>query len=305
MIRLVIVNPMAGTGKGKKYLKGIGKIFENIKKEGLIVEDKVYLELTKSIGDATCIVKDYLSKYEDEFVIYVVGGDGTISEVAKAILNVPKASMVVIPKGTGNDFARVTNSYKSMRKIIRKSLSEKPIMVDSISVKDMLSMNVVNLGFDAAIADNMNKFRHFPFITGSMKYRLSIFYTLFSAKKYKLKVRVDDKIFKGSYTLLAIGNNKYYGGGVKVLPDADMADGFMDVCLIDNTTLLQKLIFLPKFSKGKHLGLSIVHMLKGKDITVVSTRKFPVSIDGEIITTNRLHIKINKNSVSIIKTLDN
>lgn len=305
MIRLVIVNPMAGTGRGEKYLKSIDKIFSNVKKEGKIKDDKIFLELTKAIGDATLIVKDYLSKYNEEFVIYVVGGDGTISEVAYAIKHTPNASMVVIPKGTGNDFAKVTNSYKSMRKIIRESLNKNSEVVDSIKLKDRLSMNVVNLGFDAAIANNMEKFRHFPFISGSMKYRLSIFYTLFSAKKYRLKVRVDDKIFKGSYTLVAIGNNKYYGGGVKILPDAIMTDGVLDICLVDSTTLMQKLRYLPKLTKGKHTNLKIVKMLKGENISVVSNKKFPVSIDGEIIETNRLHIKVDKNSIRIIKTLDN
>lgn len=305
MVRLVIVNPMAGTGRGEKYLKSISKIFENIKKYGYIKEDKIFLELTKAIGDATVIVEDYLSKYDDEFVIYVVGGDGTISEVASAISHVMRASLVVIPKGTGNDFAKVTNSYKSMRKIIRRSLNETSQVVDSIKLKNRLSMNVVNLGLDAAIANNMDKFRYFPFITGSMKYRLSIFYTLFSAKKYKLKVRVDDKIFKGSYTLAAIGNNKYYGGGIKILPDADMTDGKLNICLVDSTTLIQKLMYLPKLTKGKHTNLSIVKMLEGEDISVVSNKKFPVSIDGEIIITNRLHIKIDKKSIRIIKTLDN
>ena len=165
-------------------------------------------------------------------------------------------------------------------------------------------MNVSNAGLDAAIADNMNLFRKWPLISGSMKYKLAIAYTIFGAKKYKLKIRIDNKIYKGVYTLIAIGNNKYYGGGVKALPDADIADGKFNICLIDATTLMQKLIFLPKYSKGKHEGISIVKLLEGKEISVVSTRKIPVSIDGEIVLTNRFKAKIEEKSVNIIKTLD-
>ncbi|MBQ8044177.1 MAG: YegS/Rv2252/BmrU family lipid kinase [Clostridia bacterium] len=295
---------MSGTGKGLKYLKGIENIFANIKKEGLIPKDKVCIELTKYIGHATEIVKEYIEKFTGEMVVYVVGGDGTLSEVAEAIKYVDTTSMVVIPRGTGNDFARATNSYKSMRKIIRKSLEEKPVKVDSISIKKCTCMNVLNAGLDAAIADNMNLFRKWPVISGSMKYKLAIAYTILGAKKYKLKIRVDDKIYKGVYTLIAIGNNKYYGGGVKALPYAEIDDGMLDVCLIDSTTLIQKLFFLPKFSKGKHEGIKLVKLLKGKEISVVSTRKMPVSIDGEIYYTNRFKAKVEEKSVNIIKTLD-
>ena len=305
MIRLVVVNPMSGKAKGEKYLKGIKKVFENIKKDGLIKEDKVFIETTKCIGDATNILDRYIKEYDDEIVAYIVGGDGTLSEAAHACKYNERVSLVIIPKGTGNDFSRCVNSFHSMRKIIRSSLKHDKYEIDAIKVNRYTCMNVVNAGLDAAIADNMNLFRKWPLISGSMKYKLAIFYTLFRPKKYRLKIRVDGKVYKGVYTLIAIGNNKYYGGGIKVLPDAKMDDGMLDVCLIDSTNLIQKLMFLPKFSKGKHMGLSIVKMLKGKEISVVSNKKMPVSIDGEIIITNRFKAKIQEKSVSVIKTLDN
>lgn len=306
MLRLVIVNPMSGTGRGKKYATRINKIFENMKKDGLIVEDKICVELTKCIGDATVIVNKYINEYKDEeIVIYVAGGDGTLSEVATAAKYVDTVSIVVIPTGTGNDYSRLVNSYRSMRKIIRKSIENDKIKVDTISINKTTCMNVLNAGFDAAIADNMNLFRKWPFVSGSFKYKLAIVYTLFIAKKYKLKIRIDNKIYKGTYTLIAIGNGKYYGGGIKVLPASNFSDGLLDICLIDNTNLFQKLQFLPKFSKGKHVGIKIVHLLRGKEVSVVSNKKFPVSVDGEIFVTDRFKAKVEENSINIIKTLDN
>ena len=304
MLRLVIVNPMAGKSKGEKYAKSIQKIFFNIQKEGCIVEDEIKIELTKGIGDATNIVNRYIDTYKENIVVYVVGGDGTIGEVASGCKNIDRVSIVVIPKGTGNDFSRMVNSYNSIRKIIRSSLENETAMVDTITVKGRTCVNVVNTGFDAAVADNMNLFRKWNILSGSMKYKLAIVYTLFRAKKYRLKIRIDGKIYKGVYTLLAIGNNKYYGGGVKILPKADMTDGLLDICLIDSTTLIQKLMYLPKLTKGKHENIKVVHMLNAKEVSVASNKKIPVSIDGEIIYTNRFKAKIEENSIKIIKTLD-
>lgn len=306
MLRLVVINPVSGNAKGNRYIKSIAKIFENIKKEGLIPNDRIFIETTKGVGDATKIAEKYIKEYaKEDKVFYVVGGDGTLGEVASACINVLNVAIVAIPKGTGNDFSRMLNEYTSMRKIIRRSLENVPETVDSILVnKDKICINVLNTGLDAQIADNMNLFRKWTFLSGSMKYKLAIVYTLFSAKQYKLKVRVDGKVFKGKFTLLAIGNSKYYGGGVKILPQAEMADGALDICLIDATTMLQKLNFLPKLMKGKHLGIHVVHMLKGKNISVVSNKKIPLSIDGEIVYTNRFRAKILEKSIKIIKTLD-
>lgn len=224
--------------------------------------------------------------------------------MAHACKYVDRVAVVIIPKGTGNDFSRTVNSYKSMRKIIRTSIDNNPTKVDTLKMGSHTCMNVLNAGLDAAIADNMNLFRKWPLISGSMKYKLAIAYTLFGAKKYKLKIRVDGKIYKGVYTLIAIGNNKYYGGGVKALPDADICDGKLNICLIDSTTFIQKLMFLPKYSKGKHEKIRLVKLLEGKEISVVSKRKIPVSIDGEIILSNRFKAKIEEKSINIIKTLD-
>lgn len=306
MLRLVVINPVSGNAKGDKYFRSINRIFENLQKEGSIKNDKIYVELTKCVGDATNIVKRYIEKFlNEQIIVYVVGGDGTLGEVATACLNTSNISIVAIPKGTGNDFSRMLNSYTSMRKIIRRSLEIEPETIDCAIVnKEKICINVLNAGFDAQIAANVNLFRKWNFLSGSMKYKLSIVYTLFSAKQYKLKVRVDDKVFKGKFTLIAIGNSKYYGGGIKILPEAEIADGDLDICLIDATNIFQKLQFLPKLVKGKHTNIPMVHMLKGKEITVVSSRKMPLSIDGEIVYTNRFRAKILEKGIKILKTLD-
>lgn len=83
-------------------------------------------------------------------------------------------------------------------------------------------------------------------------------------------------------------------------PMANVHDGKLDCCIISKTTLLQKLKFLPKFSKGKHANLNEVSFCSAKEIRIVSTRSFPVNIDGEIINTNRLHLKVIPNALNVV-----
>lgn len=305
MIRLVVVNPYAGNKRGSKYAKIIEKVFENLKRDKFCIEDRIFIEYTEYVGHATEIVIEYgiMYKHED-IVVYVLGGDGTVSEVATAINEKDNMSMVVIPKGTGNDFAKATNSYKSIRKIIKSSIESKPEKVDCISVKGKVITNMINTGLDAAIAYNLKYFRNIPLISGKMKYNLSILYTVFTPRTYNIKMRIDGKIYKGKYTLVAVGNNKYCGGGINILPHAEISDGALDVCIIKNTSLLQKIKYLPKLTKGKHEGISLVEMLRTEKISVVSNKKIPVSFDGEVSYIKGFIAKVNKNTLNVIKTLD-
>lgn len=291
MKHVIIVNPAAGNSNNLKRGNNLKKLlFKNGIDSKLIVSKRPneISELVKSISKA------------NQTRFYSVGGDGTLNEVITGIVDT-NSEVVVIPAGTGNDFVKSVSCYKSMRKIALASITTPATPTDIILFNNNhYCVNILNLGLDAQIAANMEKFRKVPVITGSMKYNLSIFYTLTHAKNYKLKVRIGDFEEKGSYTLAAIANGKYYGGGVCPSPKADTTDGILDVTLVQNSTLLQKLVLLPKYKKGKHESIKQLRHFDTKDITVVSNKKFPVSIDGEIVFTNRIHAKVLPKAVNVV-----
>ena len=203
----------------------------------------------------------------------------------------------------GNDFVRSISKYKSLRKIIKKSIDLKSSKCDLILVnKKYYSINLLSVGFDSLVGKNVNKFRWIPFVSGSFKYNLSIFYTLLQNKNFKLKIRIDnEKIYKNLYTLVAISNGKYYGGGICPNKDANTKDGILDICIIDKTSVITKLKLLPKYKKGLHSDLKEAYFEKCKEsINIVSNHEFPISIDGEIIYSNKLNCKLLKNQINIV-----
>jgi len=207
----------------------------------------------------------------------------------------------VIPSGTGNDFIKSISKYTSMRKIILASIVTPATPTDIINFnKDKYCVNILNLGFDAKIAANVDKFRKIPFISGSSKYNLAIFYTLFKNKNYRLKIRIKDNVLKGNFTLAAIANGKFYGGGVCPEPEAVTTDGLLNVCIVTNSNLLEKLFLLPKYKKGKHEKIKQLTHYTTKDITIASYKKIPVSIDGEVIFTNKINAKVIPHAVNIV-----
>ena len=200
MKHYIVVNPISGNGRGLKKAEIIQNILKKYKIESKIIQSKFkgYIEEE---------VRKLASKGICRF--YSVGGDGTLNDIATGIIGT-ESQIVVAPCGTGNDFVRTISDYKSIRKIILESLKNDIRKVDLIKLvnKNEYSINILNSGFDATVAHNMNKFRKLPFVNGTFKYNLAIFYTLFRNKNYNFKIRVDDVVLKGKYTLVAIANRK-------------------------------------------------------------------------------------------------
>lgn len=291
MKHVILANPMSGKKRGIKYANRIQKILKKNNINATIIFSKYPKYFTE-------VAKEIANTEKTRF--YSIGGDGTLNEIVSGIIGT-SSEIVIIPCGTGNDFLRSISDYLSMRKIVNISLEKKATPTDVITFgKDKYCINVLNMGFDAMIAKNIDKFRKVPFISGSAKYTLSILYTLSSSRNFKFKISANKRVYKGSFTLVAIANGKYYGGGIMPCPDANVDDGILDSCIIDATTVMSKLKLLPKYKKGKHLTLKPVNLLKSNEIKVVSNHKFPVSADGEMYYTNRLHIKVLPRAVNIV-----
>lgn len=293
MKHFILANPVSGKGKSLVVANRIKTLLEkyNIKSEVFVSEYK---------GNLTKIAKDLSNKYKCRF--YSVGGDGTLNEIVSGIVGTT-SEVVVIPCGTGNDFIKSISKYKSMRKIVINSINRNATPTDIMQINNQYyCINILSVGFDAMVAQNIDKFRKVPLISGKMKYNLAIFYTLTKNKNFKLKLHTESIIFKRSFTLIAIANGKYYGGGIKPCPHSNTTDGLVDICTIESTGILKKLIFLPAFNAGKHINNSIVSFSKTADSTIVSTRDFPVNLDGEIIYTKKLHVKVIPNGVNVVYT---
>lgn len=298
MNRLFVINPYSGKGRAKKYINRIERIMQN---KNVYTKDNVYIEQTVCQNDATDIVKKHIKKLGDEnLVVYAVGGDGTLNEVINATVNT-KAVTVVVPCGTGNDYVKSVSNYKSGRKIIIESLNTKPKKVDAMLINNSKhAVNMINCGFDAKVVVNVRHFNKLPFITGEMAFYLSVIYTLFMNQNYNFKIRIDDKIERGRYTLVAIGKGKYCGGMAKALKNAVIDDGFLDVCIVRQTNVFQKIKLFPKYRKGEHDSIEVAKLLKGKKVTIVSNKNFFASIDGEIISTKKIEVKVEEKSINFI-----
>lgn len=269
---LFIINPVAGGGRAEKLAPIISGYMEDINLE-------YNIQMTKKPKDATKIAK--LGIGEGYNIIVAVGGDGTVNEVAIGILESGKGTLGIIPSGTGNDLARTLEipfNFKEAMDIIIKGNKKK---IDIGLVNNNLFLNIASIGLDSEVVKNTEKIK--KRIRSRIAYIVGIINTLFSFKDKKIRLEIDDNLMDKNISLVAVGNGKYYGGGLKILPMAIAEDGYFHVIVVNKASRIKLLLLFPSIFKGQHIRFKKhVEIFKARKIKIITDDKTYLNVDGEI-----------------------
>ena len=290
MKHLFILNPASGKGKTLKLIPAIKDYFAASKED-------YDIEITKYPGHATEIAASYSSKQHCR--IYSVGGDGTLNEVLNGMAG-SSSCLGVIPAGSGNDFIKCIEPDSDMKNIISRTVEGNARPIDMARINDKYFINIASLGFDAQVAHTTLHFKKLPLITGKMAYILGILTTILQRKTNMLEISIDGGLIKADTLLIAIGNGRYYGGGMLAVPEAEIADGMFDICHVDNISRMKILRLFPLYMKGQHGKISDVHFYKGKRVEIKSASPIAMNSDGEISIVNEAVFEILPKALSFI-----
>jgi diacylglycerol kinase family enzyme len=118
---------------------------------------------------------------------------------------------------------------------------------------------------------------------GTMPFLLA-FATVFAAYKAKnITLDIDGRIKQDRYLLIAINNGRYFGGGMKIAPDANPCDGLLDVVTIRDVHKLRLLYNFPRLYNGTHVTHPMVSIYQAKIIDVKTSEKLLLQMDGEVV----------------------
>ncbi len=300
MRHIFIINPTAGKTSATESLR---QQIHNLK-----TEDAVEIFVTKHAGEAKHIAEREVSA-GDKLRIYACGGDGTANEVLEGVAGHSNCAMGIIPLGSGNDFVKALAPFEKEDFLCLQNMIEgEEKTIDVMECGGRYSMNVFSVGFDAAVAKNVDKFKRLPFVSGSFAYKLSILYCLFTKRKHKVKITIDGKPFpKADYkntTLLAIGGNgQYYGGGFKAAPKADLCDGFIDFVHSNTLSVIKFAFMVGKYKKGEHIDnpkLPFITFKRCKSIGFEAETPLDINVDGEIYSMKNPVLKICEGALKIV-----
>jgi diacylglycerol kinase (ATP) len=265
---LFIINKYSGT----KYEPGLeGKILSRCAEVGL----ECTIEFTHRRGHATELASQAAQSNLYE-VVFAVGGDGTVNEVAQGVLHTSQI-MGILPRGSGNGLARHLGIPVNFSKAIQFIGSTSFIQMDSFLLNDQLSVNVSGIGFDGHIAGQFGRNGK----RGLIGYTRLVLKEFFRYTEFHAHIQIDNQILKQDAFVIAIANSSQFGNNARIAPQASVCDGLLDMSLIRKPHIWQSMGFIAKMFSGWLHQSGFAEIKKGKKIVLSFSEPMPYHIDGE------------------------
>lgn len=223
-------------------------------------------------------------------VVAAAGGDGTLHEVINGLVDSDNHHVLLgaIPIGTGNDFAFALGIPADTDTAVARIFAGMPKAVDLVRVTDDRQQTAVfhnnfGIGLDATVVINTEAITR---IHGFLMYLTAVFKTIaFDFRSLPLTLRLDDEQLAQDSLFVTFGLGPRHGGGFMLTPDAQQADGLVDVCLVEQIGRVKALSLLQAAVKGTHVRSRHVKMRQCRAAVVESAVAMPIHIDGEIFAT--------------------
>jgi diacylglycerol kinase (ATP) len=268
---LVIVNPAAGGGKAIRLLPKIKRWLSESPHDFSITIPKSPAEMRQEILNAPP------GRME---AILLCGGDGTVHDALPAILstNLPFG---YLPGGRGNDFARNTGFTTNLRKSCRIPSRPSFHQLDLPFINQTPFISTAYVGFDAEVNRLANHGK--GHLDGKLGYTICVMRTLKNFKPFEIEMTIDGHRFRERVMLITVANGSYYGGGMKIVPQAIMDDGVLDVCMVKEISKFELLRQFPRVFKGTHVTHPRIMTASGKRIKITSDEPREIFSDGEYV----------------------
>ena len=310
MKHLIVFNP--GAGKDAKSADGFRALI-NEKFAGLDFETYE----TEGPRSVIPYLKKYLKGTKDTVRVYACGGDGTVHEVANALVGAKNAELAILPIGTGNDFVKyygVTNENVDEFRNFEPLINGQPVEIDLSKIsggnlkEPWYSINVINFGFDAIVGARGNYYKEHGLPAGVKEGTNPYDYALkHDAMKHgrfnDIEVYADgEKLNEKQMLLATLAQGQFVGGHFKCAPKSNNADGLIDVCVLKTMTFLGLGMIIGTYTKGKHLDKKrkkIVYR-QAKEIKMVSPEEFDVCVDGEMIRGNNFTVEVCPKAIKLV-----
>lgn len=288
----LVVNPTAGRGRAQGLLAQVGG---TLRDAGL----EVQILLSRDFAEAQAMVQEAVRDGVD--ILAVMGGDGMMHLGANVVAGQQldghgRTTLGLIPAGTGNDLCRGMGLDPAdpvgAADVIAAGLSRR---IDLAKVNDRYVGAVLATGFDALVNARTNAM---SWPKGNARYVVATLAELrvFSPLRYRLTV--DGVVRELEAMLVAIGNTTSYGGGMRICPDADPADGLLDVTIIHPVSRAKLLQLLPQMYSGRFARDPCVERLQAREIEVEGAGLVGYG-DGELIASAPMQVSVVAGAVPV------
>jgi YegS/Rv2252/BmrU family lipid kinase len=294
MKMLLVVNPAAGHGRGKKS-------FERLEPRLRTAFPGLEVRFSEYAGHSVEIGREAARAGYDRLLC--LGGDGTPYELINGLYadgrpaRLPELGQ--IPAGTGNSFLRdfdITTPDEALGAILagrrrKVDLVEFTYSEDRAGTRTVRShsINIIGVGLIADILELTNSRLKF---LGAAGYSLAVLIRLLRGMSNRIAIKADGRRLEVANSALVVSNSKYTGGKMRIAPPADTSDGLADIILFNGVNRREMVAIFAGVFSGKHTAHPKVDAIQAASISVESDPPLRLMVDGELIGFTPLRLKV-------------
>lgn len=282
----VLANPTAAGGRAVAALPAVSEAFDRLGAAHRVVR-------TRSVEHAC---EEAIAAADAGETVAALGGDGFIRPLA-GVLRDSEAALALLPAGRGNDLTRVLGIPRKPAAAAEVAVQGRERLIDVGEANGTPFVGIASLGFDSDCNRIANETK---VVRGSLVYLYAALRTLVAWTPATFTLVVDGERHQVTGFAAAIGNSKAYGGGMYLLPHAELDDGRLEVLATGGSSKLRCLRGMAKVFRGTHLELPEVHLWSGSEVTVDSDRPFDVYADGDPVARTPVTITIRQRCLRVI-----
>lgn len=275
-----IINPASGRGRQNGIEAVIPEFFDDFS-----------VDFTERQGDATRLAIEAIDKGCDRIV--AVGGDGTLNECVKALVDT-NATLAVIPCGSGNGFANHIKMSKNIRIALDQISKSQSFLVDTGEVNGEVFVNVSGVGYDAYLAKLFNTLTD----RGMANYvRLVVSELAYEPKKYTIRHKGGEREIEAY--MITCCNATQFGNDARICPTADISDGLLDFVIVKKFPQLQIPEFILRLMSGTLPSSGLTERIQDSEMEIIAEDSL-VHIDGEPFPApNPIRYKVKPKSLRV------
>ncbi len=286
---MIICNPVSGSGKGPSVLTVLRRLLDQ---EGV----RYACEFSRRRGDPARLARS--AALMGCSAIVAIGGDGTFFEVVNGVMDPaaananPDLAVGLLQAGRGSDFGRSAGVPSDVEAACARILQGRTQPTDlghvtyttmGGSERSRYFANAAGLGFDGEVTVRANSAPR-AMGGGTVPYLTSLFATLGTYRNKQASVRVDqDEEWHARVNSVVVANGQFFGGGMKIAPEASLSDGLFDIVVAGDLSKLDLVRLVPRVYVGTHVAHPKMRVLRGREVRVDSPDRMLLQADGEVL----------------------
>lgn len=213
-------------------------------------------------------------------MIIIGGGDGTLSMALEEVLETG-LPLGILPMGNANDLARTLAIPTRLGDAFKVIAGGQIRRIDVGEVNGKHFFNVASIGLSVDIAQRLS--REAKQRWGVLAYAGNAWQAVRAASSFHARIRCGEETLELKSIQVAVGNGRYYGGGMTVSEDATIDDRRLDLYAIERQRWWRLAVMLPALRWGKHKLVEGIHTLHGEEIRIETEPRMPINVDGEVV----------------------